>query len=185
MWHSISTTGSRSVLALLAGVAICAALPDGANSASTERSGAIEKYGKLPLHFERNCGQTDPGVRYLTRAAGVTIFLTDEEAVLRIANTAIHMRLTGSRRPRRIEGLDALPGTSNYFLGKDPRKWQTGIPHYEKVRYEGVYPGVDLIYYGNGSQLEYDLHVAPGADLSSCTGSAGLWPGSAGPSPGA
>ena len=164
MWHSISTTGSRSVLALLAGVAICAALPDGANSASTERSGAIEKYGKLPLHFERNCGQTDPGVRYLTRAAGVTIFLTDEEAVLRIANTAIHMRLTGSRRPRRIEGLDALPGTSNYFLGKDPRKWQTGIPHYEKVRYEGVYPGVDLIYYGNGSQLEYDLHVAPGAD---------------------
>jgi len=64
-------------------------------------------------------------------------------------------------------GADELPGKSNYFIGNDPQKWRTNVPTYAKVKYQGVYPGVDLVYYGNqGGQLEYDFVVAPGADPS-------------------
>src|SRR5260370_21648118 len=66
--------------------------------------------------------------------------------------------------PRAVEGLDELPAKVNYFIGNDPSKWRTNISTYGKVRYRDVYPGVDLVYYGNQRQLEYDLVVAPGAD---------------------
>jgi len=60
-----------------------------------------------------------------------------------------------------------LPGKSNYFLGSDPKKWRTDVANYAKVKYRDVYPGVDMVYYGNqDGQLEYDFVVAPGADLS-------------------
>ncbi|MBI4166258.1 MAG: hypothetical protein HY508_11055 [Acidobacteria bacterium] len=64
----------------------------------------------------------------------------------------------------RATGLDPLPGRSNYFRGNDPKKWRTNIPNFAKVKYEEVYPGIDLVYYGNQGQLEYDFVVAPGAD---------------------
>src|SRR5262249_5590233 len=63
-----------------------------------------------------------------------------------------------------LAGLDRLPGTSNYLLGNDPSRWHTDIPNYARVEARGVYPGVDLVYYGNQRQLEYDFTVAPGAD---------------------
>src|SRR5262249_27955888 len=61
--------------------------------------------------------------------------------------------------------VDELPGLSHYFLGNDPQRWRTHIAHYGKVGYEGIYPGVDLVYYGNYGHLENDFVVAPGADL--------------------
>ncbi|MGB7760046.1 MAG: SBBP repeat-containing protein [Bryobacteraceae bacterium] len=79
---------------------------------------------------------------------------------------AIHMRLAGARPHARLEGLDPLPGKSFYYIGNDPRKWRTGIPQYGRVGYRDVYPGVDLVFYGNGDQLEYDLILGPHADLS-------------------
>jgi len=64
-----------------------------------------------------------------------------------------------------VSGAEELPGKSNYFIGNDPKKWRTNVPNYAQVKYRGVYPGVDLVYYGNqGGQLEYDFVVAPGAD---------------------
>ena len=63
-------------------------------------------------------------------------------------------------------GEEQLPGKVNYFLGNDPNRWRTDLPTYAKVRYNGVYPGVDLVYYGNQRQLEYDFVVAPGADAA-------------------
>jgi len=63
-----------------------------------------------------------------------------------------------------VTGLAELPGKSNYFIGNDPKKWRTNVPNYAKVKYENVYPGVDLVYYGNQRQLEYDFVVQPGAD---------------------
>jgi hypothetical protein len=64
-----------------------------------------------------------------------------------------------------VTGGDPLPGHANYFLGNDPKKWHTNVPTYAQVKYQGVYPGVDLVYYGTqGGQLEYDFVVAPGAD---------------------
>jgi hypothetical protein len=74
------------------------------------------------------------------------------------------MQLIDANPAVRVSGMDELPGKSNYFVGNDPAKWQTNVPTYAKVRYEGVYPGVNLIYYGNQRQLEYDFVVAPGAD---------------------
>ena len=78
--------------------------------------------------------------------------------------TVLRMKLVGANPNPQVVGLDELPGKSNYFLGNDPSKWQTNIPHYARIKYEGLYPGIDLIYYGNQRQLEYDFVVAPGAD---------------------
>ena len=77
---------------------------------------------------------------------------------------AFRMGFEGSNKAARAFGVDILPGKSNYFIGRDPSKWHTVVPHYAKVRYDNVYPGIDLIYYGIGKYLEYDFVVAPGAD---------------------
>jgi hypothetical protein len=137
-------------------------------------------YGKLPLSFEANLGQTDNEVKFLARGSGYALFLTANEAVLRSMNkpssgrlqhsndtpsSVLRMKLEGANTSPQISGLEALPGRINYFVGKDPRRWRKDVPTYGKVRYQAVYPGVDLVYYGTlGRQLEYDFIVAAGAD---------------------
>ena len=81
-------------------------------------------------------------------------------------SAVVRMRLAGAARnvAPKIEGLERLPGHSNYFLGKEPAQWRTQAPHFGKVKYSAVYPGIDLVYYGNPQQLEYDFVLAPGAD---------------------
>lgn len=74
------------------------------------------------------------------------------------------MKLVGANSNATVAGADELPGKANYFIGNDPKKWRTNVPAYAKVKYQDVYPGVDLVYYGNQGQLEYDFVVAPGAD---------------------
>src|SRR5580704_3011769 len=126
-------------------------------------------YGKLPLSFEPNQGQTDSRVKFLARGAGYGLFLTADQAVLTLRSAArvsssVRMLLAGANSAAAVTGDSQLPGKSNYFIGSDPAKWHSGIPQFAKVRYQGVYPGVDLVYYGNQGQLEYDFEVAPGAD---------------------
>jgi uncharacterized protein (TIGR03437 family) len=141
----------------------------------------VEKYGKLPLSFEANTGQVDKSVKFLARGSGYGLYLTADEAVLALRRggcagpppagacahqtDVVRMRLAGaSSGAAAPAGEDQLPGTANYFAGNDPARWHTSVPTYAKVRYHGVYPGVDLVYYGNQRQLEYDFVVAPGAD---------------------
>ncbi len=131
-------------------------------------------YGRLPLIFEANAGQTDPAVKFLSRGSGYSLFLTPDEAVLALVKapgdgTVLRMTLVGARPSPRITGLDELPGKVNYFIGNDPARWRTNIPTYARVKYESVYPGVDLVYYGDRRQLEYDFLVAPGADPKAIT----------------
>jgi hypothetical protein len=76
------------------------------------------------------------------------------------------MRLVGANPAAKAKGEEELPGKANYFIGNDPDKWRTNVPTYAKVRYEGVFPGVDLVFYGNQRQLEHDFVVSPGADAS-------------------
>jgi hypothetical protein len=76
----------------------------------------------------------------------------------------LRMKLRDANPAAKVSGLDVLAGTSNYFIGNDPAKWRSGVPTYAKVKYEGIYSGIDLVYYGNQRQLEYDFIVAPGAD---------------------
>jgi Beta-propeller repeat len=119
-------------------------------------------------------------VKFLARGRGYALFLTPTEAVLSLAKpqaqaraetsatsspeAVLAMQLAGANLEPQVTGQDALPGRVNYLRGKDPAHWQTQIPTYAKVAYEGIYPGVDLVYYGNQGQLEYDFVVAPGAD---------------------
>jgi hypothetical protein len=131
-------------------------------------------YRGLPLIFEANAGQMDPVVKFFSRGPGYTLFLTPTEAALALikssadANppkgTLLRMKLVGANPQPPVSGQDALPGKVNYFIGDDPKKWRTNVPTYAKVKYESVYPGVDLVYYGDGRQLEYDFVVAPGSD---------------------
>jgi hypothetical protein len=140
--------------------------------------------GRPGVRFERNAGQTDARVRFVSRGRGHTLFLTDREAVLVLADAAsgsrsiVRTALVGASPSAGPEGEGELPGRVNYFMGNDPRAWHRGVACYEAVRYAGVYPGIDLVYHGRGGALEYDLRIAPGADpgrvLLSFEGVAGL-----------
>ncbi len=82
------------------------------------------------------------------------------------STAVLNMHLVGANAHASVSAIDQLPSASNYFIGNDPAKWRTSVPSYEKVRYSAIYPGIDLVYYGNQQQLEYDFVVAPGADPS-------------------
>ena len=196
----------------------------------TVRPELLKTYGKLPISFEANRGQTFRSIKFLSRGPGYTLFLTSGEAILSLEKTRKHSKRDGQPRgdqltgsvfsifarpslfsafgqstPRRTSekdsetirstgkvesqnrevlrlklaganphtkatGLNELPGKSNYFIGNNPQEWLTNIPNYAEVQYQDIYPGVNLVYYGNphsGGRLEYDFVVAPGADLGS------------------
>ncbi|HEX8190020.1 MAG TPA: SBBP repeat-containing protein [Pyrinomonadaceae bacterium] len=148
---------------------------------------ARETYGRIPLSFEANRGQTEPTVDFLARGAGYALFLKPTEAVFvllksdsraRIDESAavadqqsenppskvLRMKLVGADASAAAEGASELAGKANYFVGHDPSQWRTDVPTFGRVRYAEVYPGVDVVYYGNQRQLEYDFSVAPGRD---------------------
>ncbi len=144
-------------------------------------------FGHLPLLFEANNGQTDSRVQFLSRGDGMTLFFSPARATFVLpeprlqlpgtrtksqwetkkqapARSVLHMRLIGANLQAEAAGEERQPGQSNYFVGNNPQHWRRAIPHYKKVRYSNVYPGIDLIYYGNQGQLEHDFVVAPGVD---------------------
>ena len=160
---------------------------------ASQKENLTNAYGALPLAFETNQGQTDPEVRYLAHGQSYQLFLTNQEAVLTLRQPAtaaakstkgaspvaarmhhkpnaavktsiLRMHFDGANPAAEIAGTKQLPGKTNYFIGNDPKKWHTDIPSYEAVRYQGIYPGVDMLFYGHQQRLEYDFIVAPGAD---------------------
>jgi uncharacterized protein (TIGR03437 family) len=140
----------RATLLLLAGTAMAA---------------PAVKWGNIPLSFEPNTGQASAEVRYLARGSSYTLYLAGGETMLAGRNQSpLRTKLPGANLSARIAGEGPQASTSNYFVGNDPRKWRTSVPNYEKVRYAGIYPGIDLLYYGKDGNLEYDWIVSPGAD---------------------
>ena len=144
-----------------------------------DRAGSIRK--TLPLRFEANVGQADPRVRFLSRLDNYDLLLTFNEALIQLRapnsptprdskvkahanSTLLRMRFAGSAGVHRVVGLDQLPAKSNYFIGNDKTKWRSNVPTYSRVMCQNIYRGVDLLFYGNSGELEYDLIVAPGAD---------------------
>jgi Beta-propeller repeat/Viral BACON domain len=128
---------------------------------------ARDAFAKLPLSFEENKGQTDSQVKYLTRGPGFILYLTGNEIVLMgqdASSGVFRMKLERANQHAKVEPLDKLPGFTNYFIGNDPSQWRTHVANYGKVAVRDIYPGIDLIVYGDQRQLEYDLAVAPGAD---------------------
>jgi hypothetical protein len=169
--------GNGLSFALLFSVATLSSAANGptAKTAPPEvQARALANYGNLPLSFEENRGQADSQVRFLSRGSGFAILLTPSEVVLNVqgpgkpgqpaAQSAIRMSFPGAKSSAAIAGGERQSAVSSYFVGKDPAKWLSGIPNYSRVQYRGVYPGVDLVLYGNQGRLEYDFVVASGAD---------------------
>jgi hypothetical protein len=148
-------------------------------------------YAQLPLGFEENRGQAAREVRFVSHGSGYALSLAPQEleiAILRreatmasplhraaalrahrearkgLKTTVIRMQLEGANPSPAIEASDKLVGKTNYFVGNDPKKWVTDVPSYTRVKYSGIYPGVDVEFYGNQRRLEYDFTVAPGAN---------------------
>jgi uncharacterized protein (TIGR03437 family) len=127
----------------------------------------------VPLSFEPNQGQLDSTVQFLSRGSGYALFLTPGKVVLNLerqlpASAAsvdtLRMSLIGANPRANAVAQARQAGVVNYFIGNDPKQWRSGIPTYGKVEYSQIYPGVDLVFYGNQRQLEYDFVIAPGAD---------------------
>lgn len=144
----------------------------------SEKEGAVDRaYGMLPLSFERNEGQAPRNVLFLARGDGYTLFLTRGGLTMvmrgaahapkpRPRATALSLRFVRPLALHRVVATHQLPGRINYFLGKNPSDWHTGVPTYRTVTYRNVYPGVDMVVYGQGGRLEYNWVVRPGADPS-------------------
>jgi hypothetical protein len=124
-----------------------------------------ETYAGLPLSFERNVGQADSRVSFLSRGAGYGILLTGNGVMFSLHNrTMLRMSMVGANPNAEAAALEELPGRSSYFIGNDPGRWRTNVANFAKVQYKDVYPGIDLLFYGNHRQMEFDFVVAPGAD---------------------
>jgi Beta-propeller repeat len=149
---------------------VAANLDKGHTSAKAGQTELVSNYGDVPLAFEPNQGQAENGVRFAARAKGLTVLLRDREIDLSVQSggeaKAAELRMTyvgGTFREKPV-ALGKEEGISNYLSGNDPARWHTGIPNFEQVKYVGVYPGVDLLFYGNHRRLEHDFVLAPGAD---------------------
>jgi hypothetical protein len=171
-------TGSATAVpeqAAVGGAATTAARPD--------NSQIMTNFAQLPLSFEANHGQTDPKVQFLAHAPGYSVLLSGGEAVFSLStptlsdslapasatNAVVAMQVVGATPAATATGQEELPGKVNYFLGNDPKHWYTDISTYARVEYADIYPGINLVYYGNHQQLEYDFVVAPGANPSAIT----------------
>jgi hypothetical protein len=168
--------------ALLAVMILIGALVYAQTPLASSNSGmsAQGKIGGLPLTFELNQGQVNSQIKFLSRRAAYSTFLTADGMTLALrpsnltpsavkqgaGHSILQLKLNGSVKNPVIIGEDQQPGIVNYFIGANPAKWLTNIPTYGKVRYKNVYPGIDLVYYGSHRQLEYDFEVFPGADPS-------------------
>jgi hypothetical protein len=125
------------------------------------------RFEESPLVFEENRGQTDPRVKFFSRGRGYSVFLASNEVVVTLRNDmrrALSLKVVGGNPRAPITGFGELPGKSNYFIGADRARWRTNLRTYEKVVYDEIYAGIDLIYYGSQGILEYDFVVSPSGD---------------------
>ncbi len=133
------------------------------------RTRAMNFYPEIPMSFEANDARDDTRTRFTSRGRGYRLLLTDEGATFAFKTNAeasisrLKMTLLGANHDARISGIDKLPGRANYFFGRDPNGWKKNVASYSKVRYEEVYPGIDLVFYGKNHDLEYDFKVQPAA----------------------
>jgi PKD repeat protein len=153
---------------LLTGLIGMVACPVAADAVSVETS-------RIPLSFIENQGQVDPIVLYHAEAAGHSIFFTGDKVVFSSggegANTIsqVIVSIPGQDPEAVVKGEDPLAGKANFFLGSDSSGWTTDVPTFGAVRYEGVLPGVDIVYSGTMGLLKREVFLAPGADPSLLT----------------
>ena len=131
---------------------------------------ALDAYGKLPLSFIPNEGQTDEAVRYYAQGAGYGFFFTHEGAMLSFAARAKGVATrwpstSWGQPPRDAHSPKAAFGKVNYLVGDDPAKWQQGLPTHGELLYGGLWPGIDMAVRGEGGKLKYEFHLKPGSSV--------------------
>ena len=152
----------------------------------TDESRVAANFGNLPLSFEPNQGQTDSQVKFFSRNSHYNLFLTSSEAVFTLpvhsstkprshgraaqadripmdSQAVLRMEILRASPTPQVEGDRQIEGHTNYLTGRDSGKWVRDVPQYARVNYRGIYPGVDLTFYGEQRQLEFDFVVKPGA----------------------
>jgi hypothetical protein len=135
------------------------------NLAEAKRA-AAEKFAKLPLSFE----PTESAARFQAHSGGYTVSVGAGESSVAVADPAsgkphvLRFGFVKSNPSAVLEAVEPLPGVTNYYLGNDSSKWRLGVRNYAKLHAREVYPGVDVVYYGDHRRLEFDFVVAPKAD---------------------
>ncbi len=144
----------------------------------------VQGYGQMPLRFEQNIGQADPQARYLSGGSGYTMYFLPTELALALDLETnqiakghqpfpkhgghkfglVHIQMEGANTGTLISSEQTLPEKFNYLIGNDPTQWRTNVSVFGRVRYQDIYPGIDLTFYGNQSHLEYDFEIAPHAN---------------------
>ena len=137
-------------------------------NASGVPTDANEILQQIAPDFEINTGQYDPRVRFLSRGPGFDLFLTRDGAVFALdgSDRPLRIRPTHGAVPADVTGVGPTSARSNYLVGSDSSAWRRSVAHFERVVYANVYDGIDLIYYWNDNQLEFDFVVQPGANPS-------------------
>ena len=160
------------VVAIASGSTVRPSAPAAGTLTAVMKRHSLDAYGKIPLAFTANAGQTDERVRYSAQGAGFSLFLTRGEAMLALQRpgrhsrgkgTALALRFLGANRHVAIRGERPAAGRVNYLLGNDPAKWHTGLRSYERVVYRNLWPGVDMAFAGRSGKLKYEFLVRPGA----------------------
>jgi hypothetical protein len=171
-----------ALLSLLTGLVNTTAVNVHSSSANFAKTPAVERdlakvkesYSKIPLSFVANHGQADKQVKFTSRGGGYSLTLSPKTFTLAVVDTRngsdrksaslVQATLVRSNGAAKLTGLERQLTKTNYFTGSDPRKWKTNLPNYARVKYSSVYPGIDLVFYGNQQLLEYDFMVSPGAN---------------------
>ena len=157
-------------------------------AAGTNQALPEPRYGQRPVTFEMNRGQADPGVQVVARSPGATVFLKPNDATIVVSGRAsaeprlrahrgtpestqsdtvtsfVRMTMLGANPAAQLRTSQPMAARTNYVRGTDSRHWLSEVPSFGTVKYEQVYPGIDLVYHARNGQLEYDFVVAPGAD---------------------
>jgi hypothetical protein len=141
------------------------------NPSEAERKTIEKNFDLLPLRFEPNQGQSSSNAKFLAQGRGFSAQFKENEADFLLAShsamsSLLRVSLLNASRNAAVSGEMRLPGTVNYFIGNDREKWHSGLPTFERLRYASVYPGTDLIYYGNNGNMEFDYQLSPGATPS-------------------
>ncbi|HET8760889.1 MAG TPA: SBBP repeat-containing protein, partial [Nitrospiria bacterium] len=172
--RGLTMTALAGVLALVWASIAGAATAGGTQAVrqAADQASVHGAYGQLPLSFIHNNGQVDAKVRFYEKGSGHATYFTTDGVYLSLTkgrsssadSSLITLRPQGANPNVQIVADHEQAGKVNYLVGRDPGQWQTNVPTYGAVVYQEIYPGIDLTFYGNNRQLEYDFVVKPGAD---------------------
>ena len=121
---------------------------------------SIHRHTVFPVVFEPEANG------FVSRTPGRTLQVNASGFTVALGGKTVRTRFKEAITSATVEGLEQAGSFSNYFIGSRTEAWRTEVPHFRKLRYHNIYPGIDVVYYGNHGALEYDFVVAPGANAS-------------------